>query len=279
MAKSSAEKVVSNLKIEPMFKISKISIYLIIIFILLASAGAVFYFKQQKIKKISNFEQCGQAGYPILESYPAQCRTPDGRIFVQELTDEEKAKLKPPTICKDLCGDGICQEIVCEASGCPCAETKDSCPKDCTGEQSNNNQIANPASTYCLNNGGKLEIRSDASGKQTGYCIFSDKSECEEWAFFRGQCHPKSSNTEIGILEGKVTVGPICPVERTGQPCPVPPEAYTSREVVIFKPDGKTEVTRQHFDTTGHYKFELPTGRLSGWSGLNRHRRLQRRAL
>jgi hypothetical protein len=34
-------------------------------------------------------------------------------------------------ICKDLCGDGICQEIVCLASGCPCAETPESCPKDC----------------------------------------------------------------------------------------------------------------------------------------------------
>jgi len=33
--------------------------------------------------------------------------------------------------CKDLCGDGICQEIVCMAIGCPCAETPESCPQDC----------------------------------------------------------------------------------------------------------------------------------------------------
>lgn len=33
--------------------------------------------------------------------------------------------------CKDLCGDGICQEIVCMAIGCPCAETKETCPEDC----------------------------------------------------------------------------------------------------------------------------------------------------
>lgn len=33
--------------------------------------------------------------------------------------------------CKDLCGDGICQEIVCEAIGCPCAETPETCPQDC----------------------------------------------------------------------------------------------------------------------------------------------------
>lgn len=34
-------------------------------------------------------------------------------------------------ICKDLCGDGVCQEIVCLAEGCPCPETPQSCPQDC----------------------------------------------------------------------------------------------------------------------------------------------------
>ena len=33
--------------------------------------------------------------------------------------------------CKDQCGDGICQEIVCMAIGCPCPETKATCPQDC----------------------------------------------------------------------------------------------------------------------------------------------------
>lgn len=34
---------------------------------------------------ITNFEECAAAGNPIMESYPAQCRTKDGRLFVQEL--------------------------------------------------------------------------------------------------------------------------------------------------------------------------------------------------
>ncbi len=50
--------------------------------------------------------------------------------------------------------------------------------------------IANPASVYCTERGYQLEIRNTASG-QTGYCVFPDKSECEEWAFFRGQCGVK----------------------------------------------------------------------------------------
>ncbi|MGH7960514.1 MAG: hypothetical protein ACRERD_01655, partial [Candidatus Binatia bacterium] len=43
--------------------------------------------------------------------------------------------------CKDLCGDGTCQEIVCMAIGCPCAETPQSCPQDCRGSQGNINSF------------------------------------------------------------------------------------------------------------------------------------------
>ncbi len=43
-----------------------------------------------------------------------------------------KAELKPLSgICRDLCGDGSCQEIVCQSEGCPCEESSSSCPQDC----------------------------------------------------------------------------------------------------------------------------------------------------
>lgn len=36
-------------------------------------------------------------------------------------------------ICVDHCGDGQCQALVCLGSDCPCAESAESCPSDCTG--------------------------------------------------------------------------------------------------------------------------------------------------
>ena len=48
--------------------------------------------------------------------------------------------------------------------------------------------LPNPASKYCVDQGYELEIRSDELGNQYGVCIFPDGSECEEWAFFRGEC-------------------------------------------------------------------------------------------
>jgi putative hemolysin len=38
--------------------------------------------------------------------------------------------------------------------------------------------------------GGTLEIREDAEGNQVGWCVFDDGSECEEWAYYRGECEP-----------------------------------------------------------------------------------------
>ena len=49
--------------------------------------------------------------------------------------------------------------------------------------------LPNPASVYCEEQGGTLEIREEAAG-QYGVCVFDDGSECEEWAYFRGECEP-----------------------------------------------------------------------------------------
>ncbi|MFH0891611.1 MAG: hypothetical protein V1867_02420 [Candidatus Falkowbacteria bacterium] len=35
------------------------------------------------------------------------------------------------SFCADKCGNGECEEIVCLAEGCPCAETPADCPADC----------------------------------------------------------------------------------------------------------------------------------------------------
>ena len=57
---------------------------------------------------------------------------------------------------------------------------------DSTAEQP---AMANPASKYCIEQDGRLEIRDEEEG-QIGYCLFANDSECEEWAFLRGECVP-----------------------------------------------------------------------------------------
>lgn len=103
----------------------------IIIGLLIVGLGiGIFIYSKRSvtISEISSFEECVKAGYPILETYPRQCKAPDGRVFSEKI---EVATTTPEEICENLCGDGICQEIVCLGSGCPCAETPENCPIDC----------------------------------------------------------------------------------------------------------------------------------------------------
>lgn len=87
--------------------------------------------------EITTFQECVDAGYPVQESYPRQCTTPDGDRFTEEVED----------------GTGL----------------------------------ANPASEYCEEQGGTVDIRDEEDG-QVGYCVFDDGSECEEWSYYRGEC-------------------------------------------------------------------------------------------
>jgi putative hemolysin len=52
--------------------------------------------------------------------------------------------------------------------------------------------LANPASVHCIESGGTLEIVTGDDGGQFGMCVFPDGSQCEEWAFYRGDCAPAS---------------------------------------------------------------------------------------
>ncbi len=55
-----------------------------------------------------------------------------------------------------------------------------------TGTQSHWAGSANPASRYCAEQGGRLEIRAEQAG-QAGYCHLPDGSVLEEWQLYRGK--------------------------------------------------------------------------------------------
>ncbi|HEY4509806.1 MAG TPA: Gmad2 immunoglobulin-like domain-containing protein [Candidatus Paceibacterota bacterium] len=69
------------------------------ILIVVVGLGVVYFFLQQEKGDIddvsvANFEECRTAGYPIMESYPQRCRTPDGKTFAEDIGNElEKADL------------------------------------------------------------------------------------------------------------------------------------------------------------------------------------------
>ena len=63
-----------------------------------------------------------------------------------------------------------------------------------------------------------------------------------------------------GTLQGQVTIGPICPVERPDQPCLPTPETYAARKVLVYGPDGTTLVETVPLNQTGYYRVQLDLG-------------------
>jgi hypothetical protein len=60
----------------------------ILIFIVLVGVIAWLSLSKDKEKpmlKIMSFKDCVKAGYPVMESLPRQCKTPDGRTYAEEI--------------------------------------------------------------------------------------------------------------------------------------------------------------------------------------------------
>jgi hypothetical protein len=72
----------------------------------------------------TNFEECLKGPHMLTKSQPPKCVTHSGKMFENSL-EAKSAE------CVDRCGDDACDETVCMGTGCPCAESHASCPKDC----------------------------------------------------------------------------------------------------------------------------------------------------
>lgn len=61
------------------------------IIILIVIALLVFDIGRRDDTEPINFKECALKGYPILESFPRQCRMPDGKVFVEREDKEDNA--------------------------------------------------------------------------------------------------------------------------------------------------------------------------------------------
>lgn len=65
---------------------------LIVVLVALLAVGVLIWQLKgkEKLQSIDSFEKCAAAGYPIMESYPEQCRTPDGRTYTKEVSTQTR---------------------------------------------------------------------------------------------------------------------------------------------------------------------------------------------
>ncbi len=69
-------------------------ILVILVFIIVAGAYWILFHSPKKAKVVNSYTECIAAGYPVLESYPQQCRSEDGQTFTEDIGNAvDKANL------------------------------------------------------------------------------------------------------------------------------------------------------------------------------------------
>jgi putative hemolysin len=92
-------------------------------------------------------------------------------------------------------------------------------------------EVANPAAAYCVQQGGKSMILPDQAGNQVGKCVFADGSQCDEWAFYRGECRPAGQAAPTPALAG--VPAPDVAVEEILAQIQLPADAYSDSPAVL----------------------------------------------
>ncbi|MBP9697942.1 MAG: Gmad2 immunoglobulin-like domain-containing protein [Candidatus Moranbacteria bacterium] len=67
-------------------ELKKIATWIVVIAVILIGIWLIKRSNDATPPVVNSFEDCEKAGYPVMESYPRQCATPDGRTFAEELT-------------------------------------------------------------------------------------------------------------------------------------------------------------------------------------------------
>ena len=84
--------------------------------ILAAVAGVLLLISssvsQKQVAAITNFEECAAAGNPIMESHPEQCRTKDGRTFVNPAQQVDVPALAATGCVVGGCSSEVCSDAV-----------------------------------------------------------------------------------------------------------------------------------------------------------------------
>jgi hypothetical protein len=72
-----------------MRKVIAILFFLIAALLVITGVAYSYAKNHKKAPQVSSFEECTKAGYPVMESYPRQCSTPDGHFFVETFIPEK----------------------------------------------------------------------------------------------------------------------------------------------------------------------------------------------
>ena len=234
--------------------------------VVLALIGAFLYFCNdrwcmffvwQETRSIHSFEECEAAGFPVMESYPRQCNA-GGNNFVEEIQlpfENDKVRVFEPA-----------------------AEATVTSPLTVRGEARGNWYFEASFPVELLDGNGQRLVIVPAQAQ--GEWMTTEFVPFEVALTFEAPLTPTGTlrlikdnpsglpehddvveipvrfntalSTGAGILQGTLTLGPVCPVEREGEPCEPTAEMYAARRTYC-KAAGRV-------GADGRFALQLPAG-------------------
>lgn len=113
---------------------------------------------------------------------------------------------------------------------------------DVDDEIAKDTALSNPATVYCLQNGGKFSMSKTLDGSTEGICELPNNIQCEEWAYYKGDCPSGSKKKDIPTQSSTSTIN-------TGATPTTTPE--------LIEPDPKINTNTDEEENVKVAKLEL----------------------
>lgn len=230
------------------------------------------YSPPEEALSITNFEECKNAGYPIMESYPEQCNTPNGMHFVREIKPIVKDPNPQPTPISTTATSDFDRPLTYRIG-----ETKTYTDGlTVTLKEINDSRCKEGVQCIWAGELSLLFFISDATTTSTSELrigTVNNKIDTHDKHVFKLESATENTAqiivskndtsfiiSNMGKVTGHVTIGPICPTESIERPCTVPSEVYTSRKAVIYAPKDQVILAESPLDKNGNYEIDMLPG-------------------
>lgn len=232
-------------------------------------SDACLIFQWQKVKVVNDFERCAQLGFPVMESYPRQCRAGD-KSFVENVSPSPSPigndKIKVSTPLSGAIAESPLK-ITGEARGTWYFEASfpvklfDGNGKELAvaPAQAEGDWMTTDFVPFAIT------LVFDVPQTATGTLVLikdnpSGLPQNADSVSIPVRFNVESPVIGTGILQGTMTIGPICPVERPDQPCLPTAEMFAARKIYVYEANRTTIKTTLTTDAQGKFKVTLPVG-------------------
>lgn len=219
--------------------------------ILIAGVGTWFFFSAPKTYSgITSYEECVAAGYPVLETYPEQCKIPDGRTFTHKIKSVRTAAFNKPFILR--AGDKV---IFPDGLSLGLKEVNDSRCKpgvQCIWQ-------GEISFLFSVSLGGfseelRLGTVNNKNATLKGY-VFTLQSGTAESATMVVAAAPAASG-----VSGIIHIGPTCPVERIPPDPACADRPYANAKVTVRSKASGSVAAQSVSDEKGNFRVALAPG-------------------